>query len=175
VTIIEARTGFATKNTSEDQLAKPLSRTLIHAFYWMDDGLQNYMLDQAGFSLPRAQSMMMICIGDGIRRQRDIAKHLRITKQAVRQSIKELESKELIVIDPDPHDGRQKVLRFTRKGEQMREIARGGLARIEQVLSQRIGRSNIDELHQLLELDWGAVPTAKDLANTTERKERNGE
>lgn len=153
MTIIEARAEFSDTGSIEDQRTKPLSRTLIHAFYWMDDGLQNYMLDHAGFSLPRAQSMMMICIGDGICRQSDIAKHLRITRQAVRQSIKELESKKLIVIDPDPRDGRQKVLKFTKKGEPMREIARGGLARLEQVLAQRIGRRNIDELHQLLELD----------------------
>ncbi len=92
-----------------------LTRTLIHAFYWMDDGLQHYMQDQVGFSLPRAQSMMMICIGDGICRQSDVAKYLRITKQAVRQSVKELEAKGLVVIDPDPQDGRQKVLRFTDK------------------------------------------------------------
>ena len=50
-----------------------LTWTLIHAFYWMDDGLQHYMQDQVGFSLPRAQSMMMICIGDGICRQSDVA------------------------------------------------------------------------------------------------------
>ena len=92
-----------------------LTRTLIHAFYWMDDGLQHYMQDQVGFSLPRAQSMMMICIGDGICRQSDVAKYLRITKQAVRQSVKELEAKGLVVIDPDPQDGRQKVPRFTDK------------------------------------------------------------
>lgn len=104
---------------------RQLTRTLIHAFYWMDDGLQNYMQNQAGFSLPRAQSMMMICIGDGICRQSDIARHLRVTKQAVRQGVKALEAKGLVVIDPDPDNGRQKVLRFTDKGEQMREIARG--------------------------------------------------
>lgn len=154
---------FEVNVRNADHRVKPLSRTLIHAFYWMDDGLQNYMMDHAGFSLPRAQSMMMISIGDGICRQSDIATHLRITKQAVRQSIKELESKELIVLDPDPNDGRQKVLRFTKKGEAMREIARGGLARLEQVLAERIGCGNVEALHKLLELDWGPVPTAADL------------
>jgi DNA-binding MarR family transcriptional regulator len=129
----------------------------------MDDGLQHHMQDQVGFSLPRAQSMMMICIGDGICRQSDIAKHLRITKQAVRQSVKELEAKGLVIIDPDLEDGRQKVLRFTDKGEEMRGVARFGLARLEKLLEQRIGQKNMQDLQRVLELDWGAVPKAVDL------------
>ena len=140
-----------------------LTRTLIHAFYWMDDGLQHYMQDQVGFSLPRAQSMMMICIGDGICRQSDVAKYLRITKQAVRQSVKDLEAKGLVVIDPDPEDGRQKVLRFTDKGEKMREVARFGLERLEQLLEQRIGQKNMRDLQRTLDMDWGSAPNAVDL------------
>ena len=67
-------------NAPNEMFTQLLARTLNHAFYWMDDGLQHQMHDQVGFSSPRAQSMMMICIGDGICRQSDIAKYLRITK-----------------------------------------------------------------------------------------------
>ena len=140
-----------------------LTRTLAHAFYWMDDGLQQYMQARAGFSLPRAQSMMMICIGDGINRQSDIARHLRVSKQAVRQGIRELETKGLVLIEPDPSNGRQKVLTFTAKGEQMRAIAREGLTRMEQVLEQRIGATQVAALQAALELDWGPVPGVEEL------------
>ena len=140
-----------------------LTRTLIHGFYWMDDGLQRYMQQRANFSLPRSQSLMMICIGDGICRQGDIAKHLRVSKQAVRQGVKELEAKGLVVIDPDPADRRQKLLRFTDKGERMRGIAKRGLARMEEILEQRIGADRVRLLHELLELDWGPVPSAAEL------------
>ena len=67
-------------NAPNEMFTQLLARTLNHAFYWMDDGLQHQMQDQVGFSSLRAQSMMMICIGDGICRQSDIAKYLRITK-----------------------------------------------------------------------------------------------
>jgi DNA-binding MarR family transcriptional regulator len=147
----------------EEKYTRLLTRTLIHAFYWMDDGLQNYMLEEAGFSLPRAQSMMMICIGDGICRQSDISKHLRVSKQAIRQSVKELESKGLVVIKPDPQSGRQKVLSFTAKGEQMREIASCGLSGMERILEKRLGSKNMLQLHRVFELDWGAVPSAAEL------------
>jgi DNA-binding MarR family transcriptional regulator len=147
-------------NAPNEMFTQLLTRTLIHAFYWMDDGLQHYMQDQVGFSLPRAQSMMMICIGDGICRQSDIAKYLRITKQAVRQSVKELEAKGLVVIDPDPQDGRQKVLRFTDEGEEMRQVAKFGLERLEKLLEQRIGQKNMRDLQRALEMDWGSTPNA---------------
>jgi DNA-binding MarR family transcriptional regulator len=107
--------------------------------------------------------MMMICIGDGICRQSDVAKYLRITKQAVRQSVKELEAKGLVVIDPDPQDGRQKVLRFTDKGEEMRGVARFGLEQLERLLEQRIGQKNMRDLQRTLDMDWGSAPSAVDL------------
>lgn len=169
MTVSNSEVDIASEDPAVKQFTRLLSRSLVHAFYWMDDGLQNYMQDQVGFSLPRGQSMMMICIGDGICRQSDIAKHLRITKQAVRQSIKELELKGLVVIDQDPSDGRQKILRFTSNGEQMREVARGGLERLERLLEERIGRANIHALENVLELDWGGVPTAAELNKGGER------
>lgn len=154
------------KDLEEGRFTRLLTRTLIHAFYWMDDGLQGYMQEHANFSLPRAQSMMMICIGDGITRQSDIAKHLRVSKQAVRQGIRELEAKGLVTIKPDPENGRQKVLRFTRKGERMREIARRGLVQLEQTLEQRIGKQQVKALHRALDMDWGPVPSPADLEKT---------
>ena len=66
-----------------------LLRTMLHGFYWLDDGLQAYMRKHSGISLPRAQSMMMVCIGDGIDRPSDLAARLSVSKQAVQQGLKE--------------------------------------------------------------------------------------
>ncbi len=163
MTPIDPVTAAVDGDAPKEKFTQLLTRTLIHGFYWMDDGLQAHMQDQVGFSLPRAQSMMMICIGDGICRQSDIAKHLGITKQAVRQSVKELEAKGLVILDPDPQDGRQKVLVFTDKGQKMREVAGLGLARLEELLEQRIGQKNMRDLQRVMALDWGAAPNAIDL------------
>ncbi|MEZ5557828.1 MAG: MarR family transcriptional regulator [Pseudomonadales bacterium] len=135
-----------------------LARRLLHAFYWLDDGLQAHMRREQGFSLPRAQSMMMVCIGDGIDRQSDMAKHLGVSKQAVRQALKELEAKGLVVIEPDPDNGRRKLVRFTPKGEQMRNVARRGLLALEQLLEQRIGAQQLRALRDSLSSDWGPTP-----------------
>jgi DNA-binding MarR family transcriptional regulator len=137
-----------------------LLRKLLHAFYWVDDGLQAYMVRETGFSLPRAQSMMMACIDDGVTRQADMAKHLRVSKQAVQQALKALIAKGLVQIDPDPENGRQKIVSLTTKGQEMRRIAREGISVLERTLGTRIGAGRLDALHDALDADWGPSGSA---------------
>ena len=136
--------------------AHSLSRTLLHAYYWVDDGLQNYMQAHAGFSLPRAQSMLMICIGDGVHQQSKMAEVLQVSKQAVQQGVRELVGKGLVEVVPDPESGRRKIVRFTRRGSEMREVARRGVLELEARLAERIGRERVGALHEILGVAWGA-------------------
>ena len=135
-----------------------LLRTLMHAFYWLDDGLQAHMRREAGFSLPRAQSMIMVCLGDGIHSQTDLATRLRVSKQAIQQALRSMVKKGLVTIDPDPDNGRQRVVRFTAKGEAMRDVAGDGLARLEAELARRLGARRLESLQEALNADWGATP-----------------
>lgn len=132
-----------------------LLRKLLHAFYWVDDGLQAHMVRETGVSLPRAQSMMMACIDDGITRQADMAKQLRVSKQAVQQALKALVAKGFVRVDPDPDNGRQKIVSLTRKGLEMRRIAREGIRALERGLAERIGTARLAALHDALDADWG--------------------
>ncbi len=141
-----------------ERYAHALSRTLLHAFYWVDDGLQSYMRKHAGLSLPRAQSMLMVCIGDGIHHQSEMAKRLQVSKQAVRQAVKELEDKGLVRVEPDPDHGRRKRVVFTERGSAMREIARQGVLELEAELAERIGRDRVGLLHDILDAEWGDSP-----------------
>lgn len=135
-----------------------LLRDLVHATYWIDDGLQAYMNQHAGMSLPRAQSMMMVYLSEGIDRPADLAKRLRISKQAVQQGLKELMAKDMVTLEPDPSNGRQKIVRFTRHGRALRDIARKGLQDVERLLTERIGRSRVEGLRDALQENWGPAP-----------------
>lgn len=135
-----------------------LLRTLMHAFYWVDDGLQRHLARKTGISVPRAQSMIMVSMGDGLRRQTDLALRLGVSKQAVQQALKELVSKGLVTIGPDPLNGRQRIVEFTARGRRMRDIALQGLLELEDVLAERIGRARLDALHDALDVDWGPLP-----------------
>ncbi len=145
----------------QDAAAQPdhgLLRDLVHATYWLDDGLQAYMREHAGMSLPRAQSMMMVYISEGVDRPSDLAKRLRVTKQAVRQGLKELIAKDILTIEPDPSNGRQKLIRFTDHGRELRDIAREGLENLEATLKRHIGVEPVKAMRKALDADWGTVP-----------------
>ena len=143
----------------EYALSRALPRTLLHAFYWMDDGLQAHMRKNKGFSLPRSQSIMMVLIGDGVNQQSEIAKLLGISKQAVSQAIKELITKDLVHLQPDPNNGRQKIVTFTPQGRKMRDVAQNAIDELESVLSMRIGKKRLAALHDALDAPWGEPPT----------------
>lgn len=132
-----------------------LLRKLLHAFYWVDDGLQAHMQQEAGISLPRAQSMIMACIDDGVTRQADMAAHLRVSKQAVQQALKSLVAKGLVRVQADPDNGRQKVVSLTGRGQEMRAVAVDGIRALECALGERIGADRLAALHDALDADWG--------------------
>lgn len=135
-----------------------LLRELVHATYWLDDGLQAYMKEHAGISLPRAQSMMMVYIAEGVDSPTDLARRLRVSKQAIRQGLKELMAKDMVTVEPDPANRRQKVVRFTEHGRALRQVAREGLQNLESELGRRLGEDRLAALHDALFADWGDVP-----------------
>lgn len=146
------------QSAADDWFSHTLPRNLLLAYTWVDDGLQNYLRAHAAFSVPRAQSMLMVCIGDGIHRQSEMAKVLQVSKQAVRQGIRELAEKALVEVVPDPDNQRSKLVRFTEEGKTIRETARRGMIEVEKRLQERIGPDSVRLLHQLLEAGWGPPP-----------------
>ena len=144
---------------TEDQYSDPgLLNELVHATYWLDDSLQSYMRSHAGMSLPRAQSMMMVYIAEGVDRPADLAVRLRVSKQAVQQGLKALVAKDIVAIDPDPNNRRQKIIHFTEHGRELRNIAQRGMRCLEATLCQRIGQQRYHALRAALAAEWGATP-----------------
>lgn len=135
-----------------------LLRTLMHSFYWFDDALQSHMMREAGFSLPRAQSMIMVCLSEGVQSSVGLARRLKVSKQAIRQALRPMIEGGLVTLEPDPANGRQRLVKVTPRGETMRDIAKQGLVRLEQELVRRIGRERVEALHDALNSDWGSPP-----------------
>ncbi|XOV85567.1 MAG: MarR family winged helix-turn-helix transcriptional regulator [bacterium] len=132
-----------------------LLRSLVHATYWVDDSLQAYMQHRAGLCLPRAQSMAMIYLTEGIDRPSDLAAKLRVSKQAAQQALKALQKKGIIEMQPDPDNGRQKHVVFTDYGRNLGDIAKMGLYELEAHLSAGIGVTRLKSLRAALDADWG--------------------
>ncbi len=135
-----------------------LLRSLVHATYWLDDGLQAYMQHHAGIYLPRAQSMAMVYLTEGVDRPSDLAIKLAVSKQATQQVLKELQAKGLVEMQPDPNNGRQKRIVLTTHGRELRSIAQRGLLSLEAQLKERVGEQKLSCMSSALEADWGESP-----------------
>jgi DNA-binding MarR family transcriptional regulator len=80
----------------------------------------------------------------------DLAKKLGVTKQAVSQLVTELEEWGVVEQIPDPQDGRAKLVRFTKKGEQSLLHGLRVLGEVEAELGDKIGKRRMQELHTAL-------------------------
>jgi len=80
----------------------------------------------------------------------ELARRLDISKQAVSQTIAELELMDVVETIPDPLDGRARLARFTDKGKlailQGLDILRG----IEAEMERSIGQTKFEALHDAL-------------------------
>lgn len=132
-----------------------LLRGLLMAYYWYDESLQNLLVARGFTRLPRTQSMIMVNISDGIRRPADLARQLGISRQAIQQTLAEMEKKGLVTLRDDPSDKRAKLVVFSERGKGIGGAALAAIARIERTLESRLGRKAVQALESALYADWG--------------------
>lgn len=135
-----------------------LAQLILRALYWVEDGMQANYERRGGSKLTHAQSLIMMNIGEGIRRPSAIAERLGVSRQAVHQSVTELNRLGLIELVPDPDDRRATVARLSKKGEPLRVLAIQVLEDLEIELARRIGKREVAQFRRALEKDWGDVP-----------------
>ena len=80
----------------------------------------------------------------------DLAKKLGVTKQAVSQLVTELEEWGVVEQIADPQDGRAKLVRFSKRGEQSLLHGLAVLGELETELTDKIGKRRMQELHTAL-------------------------
>jgi len=141
----------------EETATEVLMRSLLRAYYWMDESMQNGLI-QAGLApRTRTQTMILVNISNGVMRAAELARILGVSRQAIQQQINELESEDLVIQVPDPDDRRAHRILFSEKGAYFMQIALGGLRNAEQLLSDRIGSEALGSMKQALTADWGPV------------------
>lgn len=84
-------------------------------------------------------------------RASDMAARAGITRQSMGEIVRELVELDLLEMQPDPSDGRAKVVTFTARG---REFTRGGLEHIvdvERRLADEFGEEDLETTRRVLE------------------------
>jgi DNA-binding MarR family transcriptional regulator len=80
-----------------------------------------------------------------------LAERAQMTKQSMGELVAHLEAHGYVERVPDPSDGRAKLVRATASGQAVYPLARAAIAEVEAQWAQRIGKSKLRRLRELLE------------------------
>ncbi len=128
---------------------------LLEGWDWFDIGLQNVLRDGGFPSLNKTQTMMVLYISAGVQRPIEIARRMRLSRQAIRHIETQLIKRRMITARADPTDKRSKILDFAPRSTGVRQFAERAIRRLESELRSRIGARNFSAMRALLDLDWG--------------------
>ncbi|MET0273271.1 MAG: MarR family winged helix-turn-helix transcriptional regulator [Phenylobacterium sp.] len=128
---------------------------LLTAFYWFDEGLQNYLTAHGWPEVTRPQSMLMGSLAMGLHRPSDIARQQGVSRQAIHTTIGQLVDKGVLELADDPIDRRMKTVELTPMGERMRHDAQAAMRLMVAELGRRIGPKKVAQLREAMLGDWG--------------------
>ena len=102
-------------------------------------------------SLRVAHARLLAVLGDGAR-PTDLADRLGVTKGAIGQLVRRLETAGYVRIEPDPDDGRSQVVRPTRRTLDAFRVSRQVLFTVEDEWRRVLGPKALAELERALDL-----------------------
>jgi DNA-binding MarR family transcriptional regulator len=130
---------------------------LLEGWDWFDNGLQNVLMSSGLPSLNKSQSMMVLYISAGVQRPIEIARKMRLSRQAISHIARQLTDMGMITAQADEGDARSKVLIFTDSSAGLRNFAGESIRLLEGKLTERLGSEAVEALRDVLNLDWGEV------------------
>lgn len=135
---------------------------LLESWDWFDNALQNILREQGFPRFNKSQSMMIMYVSAGVNRPIEIARKMRLSRQAIRHIEKQLLEAGVIEARPDPDDKRSKILAISKRTRSLHAQARKTILQLEDLLAERIGIANVAALRAIMNLDWGPVVQSAD-------------
>ena len=136
-------------------ITKYMIASLLLGFEWFDESLQLSLRANGWNELTRPESMIMTHVQMGIVRPSDIARSLRLTRQAIHVTIKSMVERDLFELVADPEDARIRVVRLTATGDAMRHDAQSIIDALTIELASRIGARQVKALREAFSQEWG--------------------
>lgn len=128
---------------------------LLSGFEWFDESLQMSLREAGWPHLTRPESMVMMHVQMDVVRPADIARSLRLTRQAVHSTINALVERGVFELADDPTDGRIRIVQLTPMGQAMRKDAQKIVEQLTEELGRRIGPRRVKALREAFGGDWG--------------------
>ena len=128
---------------------------LVRAFRWFELGVAADPKLRKFPDLSVSQILLLANLDTGGTRVSDLARQLRISRQAAHQAVRELTSMGVLEIADDPRDRRAKLVRLSHQGRALDRRAVDAFWRLEEELKRRVGAETSRSLRRALEADWG--------------------
>jgi DNA-binding MarR family transcriptional regulator len=136
----------------------PMGQLLLRAFGWFDEALLARLAEEGWPALTRTQSLLMSQVHpDGIR-SAELARRVGVTRQAVSQTVTELEAHGLLERREDPTNASAQLVSLTPRGSKSVATALAIFDELEGELARRIGTVQVRHLRQALSRNWGTPP-----------------
>ncbi len=104
----------------------------------------------AGYAITLPQARLFQRVDPGGSRLTRLAEAAQVSKQAAKFLVDQLESADYVERVPDPSDGRARLIRATRRGEDVIAVAGTVQRDIEQEWRDHLGEPATDELERIL-------------------------
>lgn len=137
-----------------------LLQLLLKSRDWLESGLSAGLKASGWQGVPVSQALLLSLVGGGERRPSEIARRLGVSRQAVHQTLAEMEAAKWLALEPDPFDKRAKCVALTESGTQLLAAVASVFTQIEGTLERRLGSSMWHGMLGALEADWGPAPKA---------------
>jgi DNA-binding MarR family transcriptional regulator len=151
------RGGQDRRTNEQDQAAISMLITLLRAYYWLDEGVRNYVMSRGAPKFTRAQGMVMANIILGYHRPSEIARELGVSRQAIHTTLQQMVRKDIVRLDVDPENRRISLVHLTEFGRKMRHDGLAGMHVIIEELNKRFGKARVAQFAAMLDSDWGPI------------------
>ncbi|MDQ8702828.1 MarR family winged helix-turn-helix transcriptional regulator [Streptomyces sp. LHD-70] len=138
---------------------RQLPQLLGDARRWFEEALFDALARAGAEPVSPTQAAVFAALDEGGTTVSELARRMGVTRQSTHQAVHGLITLGLLEQAPDPDSARRRLIRRTPAGERAHEQARCTLARLEQVLAERIGQEHVAALRSALEAPWGDPPS----------------
>jgi len=125
-----------------------MMRTTVN---WIMDRIYEHVAEAGFDDLGRAHvRLFRYPTADGLRPS-ELADRLQVTKQSVNDLLRDLEARGCVVLEPDPGDGRARVVRLTDRGRALEDAAYEGAAVAQQLIADKLGARRFAQMRDALQ------------------------
>ena len=137
-----------TKLDNQENVEQSLGQAMINANQWISSSLLNLVRMRGHSNLTGAHLTFFSSLNCGLTHASEVARRMGITRQAVYKVTKELQRMDILRLEEDPSDRRQKIICITPLGETIALDARASLIKdwgpiIQSLDDDSLGKSKV--------------------------------